>query len=392
MLLALFWFFSTSAIALGLNSWRAGRLHLQWSAESVQRPAGDWLPPVTLIVPVKGGEEGLRENLESLLAQDHPDFELLIVARTDGDPALVDLRNLPGARIVLAGEGPPNTGEKIVNLLAAVNQARPSSEVLAFADSDGRVERTWLRGLIAPLADPAIGAATGYRWYFPERGGFWPLARSAWNATIAGGFGPGPASFAWGGAMALRRETFEKCGVREFWIGAVSDDYRLSEAVRAAGLPIIFAPRAMVESPGECGGREFLEWAMRQLIITRVYRPELWWAGLAAHVVYGAAMLTGIILIAAGRWWAGPLLLVSVVPGMIRGSLRRRAAELMFPSRAAWLAKHGWAYFWLAPLVTWIWLYTFLASALRRRIAWRGRVYDLLSPSETRIVDRSGRG
>ena len=386
MLLVLFWFFSIPAIVLGLNSWRAGRRHLRWITDSVQSPVSEWLPAVTLIVPVKGREEGLRENVQSLLAQDYPDFEMILVARAADDPALAGLRDLAGARVIVAGGGPPNTGEKIVNLLAAVDAARPSSEVLAFADSDGRVESGWLRALIAPLADPAVGAATSYRWYFPERGGLWPLLRSAWNATIAGGFGPGPASFAWGGAMAIRRETFGKARVRDFWIGAVSDDYRLSEAARAARMPIVFAPRAMVASTGECSGREFLEWATRQLIITRVYRPQLWWAGLAAHVVYFGAMLTGIALIASGAWWAVPIFLLGLVPGMIRGSLRRRAAELMFPPRAQWFARHGWAYFWLAPFATWTWVYTFLASAFRRRIAWRGRVYELVSPSETRIV------
>lgn len=347
------------------------------------------LPPATLIVPIKGREEGLVENLRSLIEQDYPDFELLIVVHAGDDPAVNDVRSLLGGpvRLIVAGPGPQNTGEKVANLLAAVEQARPSSEVLAFADSDGRVERDWLRSLASPLHDPAIGAVTGYRWYFPECGRFSPLMRSVWNATIAGGLAPGRVAFAWGGAMALRRATFRQARVAEFWRGAVSDDYRLSEALRKAGLPIVFAPHAMVASSGECSAKEFFEWAVRQLIITRVYSPKLWWAGLAAHAVYCGAMLAGILVVLSGVLWAIPILLLAIFPGMWRGEMRRRAAELMFPRRKAWFRRHGWTYFWLGPLATWVWLFVLLASLFRRRINWRGRTYELLGPAETRVVD-----
>ncbi len=353
-----------------------------------------WTPPATLIVPVKGREEGLVENLRSLAEQEYPDFEMLVTVRAGDDPAVGDVAPLLGAppagrqiRLVVAGAGPPNTGEKIGNLLAAVAQARPSSQVLAFADSDGHVGPDWLRALVGPLADPGVGAVTGYRWYFPERGGFWPLLRSVWNSTIAGSFGSGAAPFAWGGAMALRRETLHAARVAEFWTGAVSDDYRLTEAVRGAGLPVVYTPRAMVASPGECSASEFLPWAIRQMTITRVYRPGIWWPGLAAHVVYCGAMAAGVLMLAGGSWWAAPMLLLAVAPGMGRGAWRRRAAAAMFPERAAWFGRYGWAYIWLIPLVTWVWLLVFLASLFRRRIEWRGVTYELLSSSETRLLE-----
>ena len=45
------------------------------------------------------------------------------------------------------------------NLLAAVRATRKRTEVFAFADSDGRVTRGWLRALVTPLAEPGVGAA-----------------------------------------------------------------------------------------------------------------------------------------------------------------------------------------------------------------------------------------
>src|SRR6185369_3061321 len=123
-----------------------------------------------------------------------------------------------------------------------------------------------------------------------------------------GSFGAGRAHFAWGGAMALRREVFESARVAEYWRGAVSDDYRLTHAMRAAGLEIRFAPRAMVASEGDCKAGEFLSWAVRQMIITRVYSPGLWRIGFVAHVVYCGAMVLAAAAIAAGHVWAVALL------------------------------------------------------------------------------------
>ena len=40
--------------------------------------------PVTLIVPVKGYDEGLRENLAALAALDYPDYELIVAAHAAG--------------------------------------------------------------------------------------------------------------------------------------------------------------------------------------------------------------------------------------------------------------------------------------------------------------------
>ncbi len=384
MLLALLWIFALPAVLAGLDSLRAGRRQVRTVEAEMASPPADWTPPVTLIVPVKGLEPGLAENLRSLAEQDYPDYELLVAVHDADDPA-VELAS-GKARLVVAGPGHTGTGEKINSLLAAVAVARPASEVLAFADSDGVVSQGWLRGLVAPLRDPAVGAATGYRWYFPDRGGLWPMLRSVWNSTIAGSFGAGRAHFAWGGAMAVRRDVFERTRVAEFWRGAVSDDYRLTHAMRAAGLEIRFAPRAMVASGGDCTAGEFLSWAVRQMIITRAYSPGLWRTGLGAHVIYCGAMVLAAAAIAAGHLWAAVLLALVTLPGMWRGAMRVRVARRLFPDRAAWLDRHRAAYFWLTLPTTWIWLYVFLASARTRRIEWRGNVYELVGPAETRVV------
>src|ERR1017187_8118915 len=82
------------------------------------------------------------------------------------------------------------------------------------------------------MTDTRVGASTGYRWYAPEPPDFWSLMRSVWDAVIGGTFSSGSNAFAWGGSMAIRRETFHAIRVPDFWRDTVSDDYALRDAVR----------------------------------------------------------------------------------------------------------------------------------------------------------------
>lgn len=402
MLSFLFWFFVAPAALAALFSIRMGRRYLEY-VEAAARglldedlsgedpPPAPYQPPVSLIVPVKGLDHDLAANLRSLAAQEYPDFELIVVCRSASDEALRVARlAMEGkARVVLADHPPDDTGEKVHNLQHAVRLARLESEVFVFADSDGQVTSGWLRALVTPLANDTIGATTGFRWYFPEDGGFWPLLRSVWDSTIAGNMNTKDRNFAWGGGMAVRRSTFEEARVAEFWKGAVSDDYRLTAALNEAKLGIRFVPGGMVATTGACSRQEFLDWAKRQLIITKVYRKKLWVAGFVSHVFYCGAMVMSLAMAAAGNPLALAGFVVTVIPGMGKGAMRSYAARLMFPERHDWLDRFSWAYFWLVPLATWVWLYTFIASATTRTIEWRGNVYELLAPDRTRRLSPS---
>jgi cellulose synthase/poly-beta-1,6-N-acetylglucosamine synthase-like glycosyltransferase len=390
----LFWAFAGPAVFAAMLSIRSGRKYQDFiETELLGEPDPDekpYAPLATVIVPVRGADHDLAENLRSLAGQDYPDYELLVACRSADDEAVrVARMTLAGGfRLVVAGPPPDGTGEKVHNLARAVEQARAESEILAFADSDAQVAPGWLGRLVQPLADERVGAATGFRWYFPENGGFWPLMRSVWDSTIAGQMRPDGKNFAWGGSMALRRETFEGTKVAEHWRGAVSDDYRLTHAIEDAGLGIRFAPRAMAATTGSCSREEFLDWAVRQMKITRVYRHKLWLAGLAAHVVYCGAMALCVAAMLMGDLTGLGALVVTTIPGMAKGAMRGYCGRLMFPEREDWFDRHGWAYFWLTPLATWVWLWAFVGSAGSRAIRWRGYVYELVSRSETRVLER----
>lgn len=119
--------------------------------------AGDGLPRASVIVAVRDGAATLDACLDSLLALDYPAgrLELLCVdnASRDATPRLLAAR---GARLRVLRE--PRRGPA-----AARNCGlrHASGEVVAFTDADCVVEPSWLRHLVRPLAEVAVGAAGG---------------------------------------------------------------------------------------------------------------------------------------------------------------------------------------------------------------------------------------
>ena len=123
-LVVLYWLLTGPALLLAALSLRGERKRADYVARRLVGQSKD-LPPATVIVPVKGSDEGLRENLEALAALDYPDYELIVTAHSAGDiPAGV----LPvRVKVVLAHGTDPVAAEKIQNLMAAVRAARTAA-------------------------------------------------------------------------------------------------------------------------------------------------------------------------------------------------------------------------------------------------------------------------
>jgi ceramide glucosyltransferase len=370
----LFWIFVGPALVLTALSLRGERSRAAYVRRRLAETPQN-LPPASVIVPVKGMDEGLGQNLAALAALDYPDYELLIVAHSARDiPAGVLPRH---ARVILAHGRDPNTGEKVQNLVTAVHAARHRSQVFAFADSDGRVTKHWLRALVAPLLEEGVGASSGYRWFTPDRVSFWTLLRGVWDAVPAGILGPGDNRFAWGGAMAIRREVFFDSAVLRYWKRTISDDYALSAAVHTVGLSIAYAPGALVPCREQISAGALFSWMRRQMMITRTYNLRQWRLALVAHLFYCGAMTGSVMAVGFGHRLGWFTLAAQLIPGMIKGARRRGLAAAALPEYHDWFRRYGWVHWALVPLATWIWLIALVSSAIGCTIEWRGYRYDL---------------
>jgi ceramide glucosyltransferase len=396
-------FYTLAALVLlqSLLSLRGGVRYFNFFRRWLDARRSLYMPFASVFIPCRGLDQGLRSNLSALFLQHYPSYELVFVSDRSDDAALAIAESLAAefegqtvarARFVVAGAA-VNSGQKVHNLLAAVAESDASSEVFVFVDTDARARPDWLRSLVAPLADEAVGAATGYRWFLPLSGGFASQLRSVWNASIASALGPDVwRNFCWGGSTAIRRATFERLNIRGRWRGTVSDDYALTRALQNAELPVRFVPACLNASLEDCTFRELIEFTTRQLKITRVYAPHLWRIVLISNLLFVAFFFGGLVLTALLAAFelpfAWPLALVSIVflLGVWKSFFRLRAVALALEDQHARLRAGLWAHLLLWPLTAVLFLYNALAAATSRRINWRGITYELKSPTETEII------
>ena len=112
------------------------------------------LPSVSIIIASLNNESTIEECLRSMLDQDYPKhlLEVLVVdgGSTDSTPRLVENYHVQFI-------------SNRLNVPAAYNWALKNvkSEVLGFIDADAKVEKDWLKKLIADLSSPEVAAAGG---------------------------------------------------------------------------------------------------------------------------------------------------------------------------------------------------------------------------------------
>jgi len=377
---------SILAITLGI----VGLLDGIRSARHIRtyRPTSTWRPRVLVICPCKGVEPEFSANAESILNQDYPNLRTVFVVEADGDPVKQPLQKL-SATVLVAGIATAR-GQKVHNLIHAVEHAAGDSEVFVFCDSDARYPEDWISNLIPPLADETVGVATGYRWYMAEPGSVPSLFRSIWNASVVTALGSHSRNFAWGGSMALRRDVFARARVRDAWDHAVSDDFAVTRAVRDAGLRIAFVPACLIPSHGRCSWLELLEFTTRQMIITRVYEPKLWRVAFIGQTIFNATFWWSMIRMLA--MWPDPVsagvwMTIFLLSGL-KSWIRLEAVNTVLPSGT--LSKWKWSYILLAPLGSLLYEYNLVRSAFTRDIIWRQRRYSLISPQHTIVQHGAG--
>lgn len=397
----IYYFFAIIVLILGIASLKGGFAYLKYVKREMSSPVSTFTPFASVIAPCRGIDQGLKENLTALFMQHYPAYEILFVTDNAEDPAIsainevrrqCEVRRHVKSRIVFAGEA-TDSGQKVHNLRAAVSHADSLSKIFVFVDSDARPSANWLGSLVAPLEDERIGAATGYRWFIPVKGGFSSNLRAVWNASIASALSDrADKNFCWGGATAILRSTFENLEMLERWKGTLSDDFALTRTLRGARLPIYFVPACLTPSLEDCSFGETLEFTTRQLKITRVYASHLWKAALIGSALFVSVFFGGIVIVVTraslGMPYALPLSLLGLIfaLGAWKSHLRLKAVWLALKPSESQMRKSTLAHLTLWPLASALYLYNSISAAFSRRLQWRGISYELKSPTETVIM------
>jgi ceramide glucosyltransferase len=219
-----------------------GRLKAQARRRPPPRaPHGSW-PPVTLLRPVYGLSRDLLTNLRAACHQDYPAYQVVFSAQRQDEPALPLMtavqREMPPGLVDVAvdGDGRAPNG-KVRNLLVGLAAARHA--VLVVSDSDVHLRPDYLKTIVAPLLDPAVGCsttlyrATGARRWFE---GLEQLFINAeWLPQVVFAKVTGTSPFVLGASNAVLRPTLDDLGGMADLGNYLLEDFEMGRRVRAAG-------------------------------------------------------------------------------------------------------------------------------------------------------------
>ncbi len=343
-------------------------------------------PPVVIIAPVKGASATLPEFLTRLRTQDYPDYRVMAVVESTADPAfelLMRHQNLPGAPFTVQVAGSAvNCGQKVWNLLHALEHVVPEDTLVGFIDADTLPSPVWLGRLVSAIYDAGHEAVSGYRWMMPVDNHLATATVAAANMSIVTlpkvTYAP---NYAWGGTMLLRRELVERMDLKKWWQGAFTDDLQLTRALHAHGIPVASPRQCLLLSPVAFTWNSAFSFAVRQYVIVAVYAPGLWWGALLALLIPASGFILAIPAAMEGQRLAQLALVLSVVLGEWRGLYRRRVGERIFAKETMPLCPASpLVDRYLRPLWWGFHLLCVLMSFRRRRVSWAGYRYLIHGP------------
>ncbi|WP_170984514.1 bacteriohopanetetrol glucosamine biosynthesis glycosyltransferase HpnI [Rhodoligotrophos defluvii] len=335
------------------------------------RPAkADFTPPVSILKPVYGLDRELEENLASFCRQDYPSYQLVLCVQRMSDPALPILRRVAAAypdRVALViRECEPTFNGKIQNIANGMEAAR--HDILVISDADVRVSPDYLRTIVAPLADPAVGySCTLYRTAdartFPEK-----LELLSMNADFVPSLifthWTNSAIFCLGATVAARRSDIEAIGGLASLAEYLVEDQEMGRRLIETGKRMALIPMSVdiiPDYPDFSGWwRHFVYWDQN----TKAANP----VGFALTVLTRAVPFALLFACATGFSTTGWAVLLATVAlrmascGAIAGLLGDR--EVL---RALWLL----------PLRDCLGLVSWAAALTKRTFVWRGHRFSL---------------
>jgi len=209
----------------------------------------DGTPSITVFKPLFGLEPVLYENLCSFCDQDYAPFQVIFGVSDPKDPALEIARRVQerfASRdvCVVVGDAGSATNPKVANLLSMAGAA--TGDLFVIADSDMRVESSYLRSIAGPFSDPDVGAVTCLYKGVPMKGT--PSALGAmfineyFAPSVLVALRLGGLRFGFGATIAVRRAALAAIGGFEALAPHLADDYQLGKLVSERGWSVALSP------------------------------------------------------------------------------------------------------------------------------------------------------
>ena len=339
---------------------------------SKRETAGEYLPPVSIMVPLYGADFKAHQNYQRLCRQDYPEYQIVFGVRESTDSSIPIIQKLKAEfperdiELVVSAEV-IGQNSKVSNLQNMYQRVK--HEHIVILDSDIRVTAGYLRKVIAPLSDPRVGLVTCL-----YRAAETPDFAARLEAVgITAEFAPGVlmawmlegVKFALGSTMATTRARLEAIGGFPALADYLADDFMLGNLIAADGYEVRLSQHVVETAMAPMGFAGMLRHQMRWARSTRISRP-LGYLGLI--LTYGTALA----------------ILTVLADALSTLSLGLLAFTLTLQMTMGWLIGVHWLddrilkrNFWLLPLRDLLSFVIWCLSWVGKRVEWRGRVFEV---------------
>jgi ceramide glucosyltransferase len=327
-------------------------------------------PPVSILKPVRGLDPDAYDNFASFCRQDYPEYEIVFCVGDRSDPVLPIIERViadfPERDIrVLFGTGREATNDKVAKLARLAKEAR--YEILVINDSDVRAEPKYLRTVVAPLADPKVGAVTCFYTPIDEKTLVQRLQTvgmySDFYAGIVVAWQLDGVKFALGPTIATSRARLAGFGGYEMIENRPADDLLVGRLIAEQGYEVKLIPYSVHTVADFQSLRDLFLKRLRWIVVMRHMRP---WGHFGLIFTLGLPWSLAAVALSPSLGVAGAF--VAVYLGL-RIAMTLQIASWGLKQPAPWL---GLA---LIPLWDAMAFVIWLASFTRSTIRWRDRDY-----------------
>ena len=319
----------------------------------------DYNPTVALIIPCKGIDLYMERNLTSIKNQDYNKLTTVAVVDSEDDPAITILEKLQ-INYIISDHSYKGSGK--VRAISTAFKKFSNLDVFVMADSDTELPNDWLKYLVNPLMDNAIGVTTTYPIYEPiENSNIWSKIKKVWGFLGINMMEFRPSRFAWGGSMAIRNDLLDEVSFNYF-SSSVSDDAAITRICKEKKLSIYYSKKATPVIHVNETKKNFIEWATRQMAISISHSKHAFTSG---FIMYSSMILYLVALIPLSLFvWN--YFLFGYIP-------------LIFPMiiNARRTKNHKLIIFILSFIMPVIFLYNLISGNRKTHIEWRGNKYHL---------------
>ncbi|HUL41734.1 MAG TPA: bacteriohopanetetrol glucosamine biosynthesis glycosyltransferase HpnI [Burkholderiales bacterium] len=337
-----------------------------------RQPApGEYSPLATVLKPVCGMEPELYENLRSFCDQNYADYQVVFGARDARDPAIAVINRIieefPQRDLSLVvDETVIGTNLKVSILACMLRLAK--HDLIVVADSDMRVERNYLRALVAPFQDRQVGAVTCLYKGTPAPG----LPSRLGAMFINDCFAPSvlvalsfqELRFCFGATMAVTRKALEASGGFAALADQLADDHILGRRVAQQGLKVVLSAYLVENRVWEPSLAALFQHELRWARTIRAMQPVGFTFSFVSYPVAVSLLFFLLLPSAVG--------LTAVAVSVILRVLLHRAVHVNFD-------VVGRTAPWLAPVRDLLSFLVWAASFFGRSVEWRKQQFSVRS-------------